>query len=97
MSRYNQGPWRIGALASVVCDTPVENGVPGTSDVEHYGGYLICETVSLPNALLIAAAPDLLEACKKALDYLQRSDVYRDGDAYPALIQAITKAEGTND
>lgn len=48
---------------------------------------------SIENALLFAAAPDLLDACKKALDYLQRSDAFRDGSAYPALVNAIAKAE----
>jgi hypothetical protein len=49
------------------------------------------------DARLVAAAPDLLEACKLGLDYLKRSDSYRDGETYPALLKAIAKAEGQSD
>lgn len=45
------------------------------------------------NAHIIAAAPDLLVAAKLALAYLQKEG-FHDGDAYPALLKAITKAEG---
>lgn len=46
-----------------------------------------------PVTALISAAPDLLEAAKLALAYLQKEG-FHDGDAYPALLKAITKAEG---
>ena len=45
------------------------------------------------NAKLIAAAPELLEACKKAKDYLQ----FNKGNSspiYDELVQVIAKAEG---
>lgn len=41
----------------------------------------------------LAASPDLLEACKLALDYLQKGG-FKDGDAYSALLKAIARAEG---
>lgn len=47
----------------------------------------------LDDSNLIAAAQELLDACKLALDYLQKEG-FHDGDAYPALLKAIAKAEG---
>lgn len=60
--KHTDGPWRIGQnRSSVVSDNP-SPGVNGSDDVEYYGGHLICESVSKPNAKLIAAAPDFLKA-----------------------------------
>lgn len=56
------GPWRIGKCGAIVADFPIQGGVPGTSDTESYGGYLIAETVAPENAPLVAAAPRLLRA-----------------------------------
>lgn len=45
------------------------------------------------DARVLGAARDLLKASKLALAYLQKAK-YADGDAYPALIKAIQRAEG---
>lgn len=43
--------------------TPPNKEESDDSDIEYYGGYLVCESVGNENAgKLIAAAPDLLEA-----------------------------------
>ena len=46
------------------------------------------------NALLIAAAPDLLEACKAALLALEDSPLHIDGPTSRIVEAAIAKAEG---
>ena len=62
----------------------------------------------VPNATLIAAAPELYEACKSALaqltderigsvDYMDGVDIYSDfRNAAKVAEQAIAKAEGSN-
>lgn len=58
---HTKGPWRIGKHGGcVVADHPIDGGVRGTSDVEHYGGHLVAETVAACNAPALAAAPELL-------------------------------------
>lgn len=64
---HTPGPWRVGEGSYVVADHPVPE-IRGSEEVEHYGGHLICESVSPSNARLIAAAPDLLEALKAILE-----------------------------
>lgn len=54
---------------------------------------------TLPNHLLISAAPDLLEACKRAcwtFENLSDAEEMTEGDAenYRDLLAAIAKAEG---
>lgn len=69
---HTKGPWRIGKHTnSVISDNSngLEiNGATGEEAVKYYGGNLICESVSIENAKLIAAAPDLLEACLKVTE-----------------------------
>ena len=65
--------WSVGKHSStVISDTKQKNtNFPcppnkvesDDSDIEYYGGYLVCESVAnKTNAKLIAAAPELLEA-----------------------------------
>jgi len=72
--------------------------------VQHYGGYLICESATTDNARLIAAAPDLKDSLKWALEALEASDLATwpdsigwDAGAYKIGLQqakdAIAKAE----
>lgn len=71
---YTPGTWRVGAGSFVIADSPAP-GISGADDVAYYGGHLICESVNQPNALLIAAAPDLLDACKELpIQMLERED-----------------------
>lgn len=63
-TKHTPGPWRIGKnYGAIVSDSEEGLGLPGACGpgaVEAYGGYLVCESVALANAEVIAAAPDLL-------------------------------------
>ena len=89
--KHTPGPWRVGKnYASVVADHPVPE-IRGSDDTEAYGGHLICESAAECNQALIAAAPELLAACKAALGAFEQNNAIDWGD----LERAIAKAEGT--
>ena len=85
---HTPGPWYIHrqALADIYADSLIAS-VYGSLDSLEQGE---------ANARLIAAAPELLEACKAAIAHLDTIFVYYDAnDAIAAQLQsAITKAEG---
>ncbi|ALJ98724.1 acetyl-CoA carboxylase biotin carboxyl carrier protein [Burkholderia phage PE067] len=61
------GNWYIGDRGGcVVSDLPVPGAIgSGHNEVEHYGGYLICESVWRPaDAAVLAAARDAIDALK---------------------------------
>lgn len=58
---FTPGPWRIGENASVITDQQVGLELPGPETVFHYGGGLICETITPANARLVAAAPEMYD------------------------------------
>lgn len=100
--KHTPGPWRVGDGSFVIGNHPAP-GITGSDDVHHYGGHLICESVSQANARLIAAAPDLLEALKDILSgwrYIRQDaahqSIYGVGwdRAQQAAEAAIAKAEG---
>lgn len=104
MSVY-QEKWRVGSTRStVVSDTPVRNGKDtGHNDFDEYGGHLVAENVpSTVKALLIAAAPDLFNACQIASGLLRviagnavtGVNIKLIDDALSKVDQAIHKAEG---
>lgn len=70
---HTPGPWREGKdnYGGIVADYPIEGGCLGTDDVEHYGGYLVAESVAPCNKPLIAAATELLKALRLALPILE--------------------------
>ena len=73
MSKHTPGPWRIGktgTYGAIISDFPAP-GVPGSDNIEAYGGHMVAESVSASNAPLIAAAPCLLAALKGMLDVFQ--------------------------
>jgi len=89
-SRHTPGPWQW---------TAIEGGWDG---VKQENGTLICKlALNEPeNARLIAAAPDLLDACLETLTEIrayQGEDEFCEGptkDACDILKSAITKATG---
>jgi hypothetical protein len=64
-----KGPWKIGKYSHCVISENTEsleiNGSFGADSVKYYGGNLIAESISTPNALLISKAPEMLEMLKK--------------------------------
>ena len=59
---FTPGPWRKGSRdGCVVCGEPQTDG--GSGYVPYYGGYLIAGSIEEQNVSLIAAAPELYEAC----------------------------------
>lgn len=100
---YSKGNWKIGNNHGVVVTDNhegfrnPENGLgvsSGHSDIAYYGGYLICESVMKPDdAKLIAAAPELLEACNQVM-YLYKTDGHLLNFNIDIIRLAIDKATG---
>ena len=97
MTTHTPFPWRYQVMGSEGCRI-----FPDTGDKREDIKYIaIVDGRDLPtntaNARLIAAAPDLLEACKVALSRLDLLaddfDVYSQGST-DVLRAAIAKAEG---
>jgi hypothetical protein len=99
--------WKIGNIpTTVITDSedgfPINTGHTGSQAHEYYGGNLVCESIARRNdALLISAAPDLLEACKSVMkskrgEHLPVEVVVKLADAiYKA--ETVTKAEEIDD
>jgi hypothetical protein len=65
--------------------------------VDRDGKAVTGQQVAQSNAWLIAAAPDLLAACKAAYDLLGDADAETTGDVYVQLARAIRFAETLDD
>lgn len=93
-TQHTPGPWEIEGQFDDELGVEIVN-----RGEERY----ICEVApfteewtdeEIANAHLIAAAPDLLEACKAAKKYLEPDLVEPGRTVFWALVAAITKAEG---
>jgi hypothetical protein len=107
VSAITPGPWRVeeacGSNGQVCFVTIVQHGVPlyrgsvaTVTDAEHMGGITVAERNA--NACLIAAAPDLLEACQTVLAGFDRG-IAVDANTVNGLVaarlrSAVAKAEG---
>jgi hypothetical protein len=80
MSKHTPGPWRIGALES------------GQAAVDGVGGD-VTGWVSIPDAHLIAAAPDLWDALE-TLERLSGSSMATDDPARVAARAVLKRARG---
>lgn len=95
---WTPGPWRVPLRrGAVVADHPVP-GINGSDDVSYYGGHLIAESIAPHNRDLIAAAPDLAEACRMLVEsYDADMGTYALGKLYEArqaARAALSKARG---
>ena len=93
METHTKGPWRVNErLLAIVSDEPCTD-ILGAENVEHYGGYLIAESIAPRNLSIIAAAPEIYAALKDLVYQVQGPD-------QPAWLclkdarAAIAKAEG---
>jgi len=88
----SKGTWKTGRPGTVV--TNDGEGFPensGHGDLEYYGGYLIAESIIKPDdAKLMAAAPLLLEVCKKFDELIDGE--YDDPVIQPKLLRKLKKA-----
>ena len=91
--KHTPGPWYVGTQNDCLF---VTNHRPPTGDYQPTLK-VICSVGALiddaANARLIAAAPELLEACKKAAEAFHEGGDYFVPE-YVALRAAIAKAEG---
>lgn len=106
-SRHTPGPWTVDidgefeGFINVYGGDSLEILVKGTLSDER------SDDESIANARLIAAAPDLLEACKRALPFIAGHMGFTAGDmrgglrgdisdrlAYNACVEALKKATG---
>lgn len=94
--KHTPGPWKANGQR---VQGPVGVSVAHCSDgfvmSVKGGGYAIAADEAVANARLIAAAPTLLEACKKALfdSSLDRSETVLSAEVHEALNNAVASAE----
>jgi hypothetical protein len=97
--KHTPGPWKVETKKSEwECNRgiPIYKNFVQIARVILFDSKTVCPEESQANARLIAAAPELLEACKEALEHF---DKYTKGiviDAKDSLRMAIAKAEGKN-
>lgn len=98
---HTPGPWRIGDAGRTVFGAPNGNPSPEMVATVHGGtsdqAAILRVGIMRNNAALIAAAPDLLEACELAFERLKPGDVRKDFAGHiakAALGKAINKAKG---
>lgn len=66
---HNQGNWSAGKCGGCVVSDQAGGGVPGSDEVEYYGGYLICESIGRSNIPIVSAAPNMLKALVAACNF----------------------------
>ena len=71
------GPYRYGKKGGVVSDHPVRNGRSGDDEVDYYGGYLICESISQDNANFIAHSWQDIKNLIETIRTIQNDEVSR--------------------
>lgn len=95
MKTHTPGPWRVYEIKGSSRMRIMSDAVPyDVATMSHAGG----EDAEAANAMLIAAAPELLAACKLAVRWLR--EMTNDVDAETDLIdiqEAIDKAEGRDE
>ncbi len=92
MSKHTPGPWHCAGIFNP--DSPsATQWIWGPTEKGNSSGTVIARDVALRDVPLIAAAPELLEACKLALPYINGIGVKME-NTRKAMKAAIQKAEG---
>ncbi len=86
-AQHTPGPWQFDGLDKIIGDQ-------GNAEVCQVWGAAVEDQDGYANARIIAAAPDLLEACKCALNSLDMIGATRGSPITTQLRAAIAKAEG---
>jgi|SRR5690554_6052412 len=99
--KHTPGPWEasftdcLGGPASYCRIRPVSGEMFGRFTSQEIATmYMMDEAEQQANARLIAAAPDLLDACRQFSRALESEDKYEIGNAYKSAWLAIAKATG---
>ena len=79
---YTPGPWNLNIIGGMISSTDYL--------IE---GVCTLQTKNHNNARLIAAAPELLEACKNVLEHAERGGLTSNSSSLDLVKQAIAKAE----
>ena len=95
MTKHTAGPWRVVNDASVVAriDRPGEDRESLVVRLDS-SSTANTKTQNIANARLIAAAPEMLEALKALLPYVEKYDQPGERWARLCIEQVIAKAEG---
>jgi hypothetical protein len=96
MSKYTPGPWVISEEFTDSHDIVIDLGTDGSILVErHVEGK---DAADMPNAKLVAAAPEMLDALKSACEFIQNTRPAGNCETRDGLISfiksKIAKAEG---
>lgn len=97
-AKYTEGPWTVGQVGSQPVFDLLGPDITGRGR-EVIGTIRACQNreSNKANAALIASAPDLLAACKAALEAYRNEDYddYFHGEQLEVILEkAIEKAEG---
>jgi hypothetical protein len=100
-TKHTPAPWEIGRAdrgedaAMVYCNSP-DDAYNGVRVADCNTNLFLSKEQSFINARLIAAAPELLEACEIAADYmhLHSSENTKTKADYSIIRSAIAKARG---
>ncbi len=96
MSKHRPGPWHVSKYLgepSGTLQVVHASGDVQVADCRETWGYRLSVEEAQANARLIAAAPDLLEACKAALAVREKNGMGEVGVS-AQLRAVIAKAEG---
>lgn len=87
---HTPGKWKLG----IISDTIVTDILPNTSitEIHHYGGGVIAETVSQRDRHLISAAPEMYFALCEVMKY--HNDETHRLDVWELVEKALEKAKG---
>ena len=91
---HTPGPWRISKLTETAVEDGDGRGICSTGGYQQNFDTERVYQENRANARLIAAAPDLLDACKRASEILRGRGYPGWGVAKDILNEAIAKAEG---
>lgn len=97
MSQHTPGPWATHGSGNCPCGMvfgPDGNVLVHHAVTHEWADFIPVEAQQIANARLIAAAPELLEACKALLALYQANGMPNSGGSYEMAKAAIAKAEG---